>query len=114
MWGWVKNPMFRRNRRSVAVDEGAIVYRDRNGAACLPWNDLVRVAIETTDEGPFVGDFFWILEGDGTVLRIASSDAGAEDLLIALQDLPGFDNDAVIDASLTIANATFECWARRR
>ena len=46
----------------VTVSEQGISCMRPNGIVeSLTWDDLEVVAIETTDEGPFVADVFWFL-----------------------------------------------------
>lgn len=75
------------------------------------WDDLVKVSIMTTDEGPFVEDFFWLLQAaDGSGAAIGQEQASEIDLLGRLQRLPRFDNVAVIEASGCCENREFVCW----
>lgn len=75
------------------------------------WDQLVKISIMTTDEGPFVEDFFWLLQAaDGSGAAIGQGQASEIDLLGRLQRLPRFDNVAVIKASGSCENAEFVCW----
>ena len=77
----------------------------------LLWVDLVEVGILTTDEGPVVDDVFWMLMGkDGGGCCVPSEANGMEELLDRLQELPNFDNEAVIQAMGSTSNNNFVCW----
>lgn len=79
------------------------------GEQKLAWQELRRVKVLTTDEGPFGTDFYFVLEGEGDKkLVIGQDEAGA--LLGRLQELPGFNNEAFIDACGSTATAEFLCW----
>jgi len=65
-----------------------------------------------TAGGPFAEDVFWVLRGTGPPLLIPQSANGSEALLARLQELPGFDNQAVIAAMASAGNERFLCWAR--
>lgn len=79
----------------------------------IAWSELERVVIRTTDAGPFAADFFWVLEaGQGRSLVLPGGATGAQELLRRLQELPGFDNEAVIAAAGSTDHRTFECWLR--
>ncbi len=39
-------------------------YRSNTLIESLAWNNLEAIIIETTDQGPFYGDLFWILLGN--------------------------------------------------
>jgi hypothetical protein len=77
------------------------------------WEDLVRVEVLTTDEGPYVEDMFWALLGsDGSFMIIPAELTQPTRLLERLQQLPGFDNEQVIAAAGSIEKDRFLCWER--
>ncbi len=71
----------------------------------LAWSELQQVKILTTEV-----DFYFLLEGGGKSLVIAQEEQTG--LLERLQELPGFDNDAFIQATMSTSNAEFLCWKR--
>lgn len=96
----------------VVIDEVGVrrLVRDETRES-VRWSHVVNVRIATTDEGPFLEDFYWLLqEADGAGCAIDSSLAATCDLLARLQRLPRFDNRAVMAASGSTANARFLCW----
>lgn len=98
--------------RSSAVEYNAtgLIYHQPDGEArTVLWENLRAVLIETTDQGPFVEDVWWILV-DAAGHCIISQETGGEALLERLQQLPGFDNDAVIEAMGSVENKIFVCW----
>lgn len=77
------------------------------------WNELRAVLIHTTDDGPFGEDFFWVLFGEGgSGVVVGNAEAVELGLLDRLQELEGFDNQAVIQASFSVEEAWFPCWQR--
>lgn len=78
----------------------------------VAWNDLQKVEVVTTDEGPFVADVFWVLHGSDGGCAIPSSATGEKEFLERLQALPGFNNGAVIEAMACCDNRRFLCWQR--
>jgi hypothetical protein len=76
----------------------------------VQWNDLREVGILTTDEGPVGEDVFWMLLGASGGCAIPSGAQGMKELLTRLQQLPEFDNEAVIKAMGTTTNGKFVCW----
>ena len=78
----------------------------------VAWQDLRAVLIQTTDEGPWTVDVYWILLGDHGGCVVPQGAAGEEGLLARLQQLPGFDHGAVIAAMASTDNARFLCWER--
>ncbi|MEM8605895.1 MAG: hypothetical protein AAGF92_02220 [Myxococcota bacterium] len=97
----------------VTFDDHELVHTTTSGTtATIPWADLTRVQIVTTNAGPFACDLFWRLTANGTEHTIASEAHGTDLLLERLQALPGFNNEAVIEAMGSTHHATFEVWAR--
>jgi hypothetical protein len=77
------------------------------------WADLQEVDILTTDEGPAADDVIWMLLGkNDSGCAVPSETEGMKELLPRLQELPGFDNEAVIKAMGSTNNAIFVCWKR--
>jgi hypothetical protein len=78
----------------------------------LLWSELQEVSIITTDGGPYVDDVFWELRGTSNGCLVPSQAEGIKELLSKLQELPGFNNEAVIHAMGSTDNAKFLCWQR--
>jgi hypothetical protein len=80
----------------------------------ISWDQVVKIEIVTTDEGPRSEDFFFILHGaDGTGVVVPQELATKHGLLPELQQrFAGLDNKAVIDASLCIENRRFLVWKK--
>jgi hypothetical protein len=97
----------------VEINSEEICYRQSDGTERIVQRDTLRaVLIETTDQGPSVEDVWWILiDGEGHC--IIPQEEGGEHLLEMLQELPGFDNDAVIAAMSSVENRIFVCWQRQ-
>ena len=94
-------------------DEGVFRTMGDGREETVRWDQLVEIEIVTTDRGPFVDDVFWLLIGeDGTGCAVPSETEGMKPLLKRLQQLPGFDNDAVIAAMTSTSNARFHVWKR--
>lgn len=79
----------------------------------LRWDELTQVTIITTDEGPFVEDFFWLLRGQDDERGIAIGLGLAQhiDLLGRLGRLPGFDFMASVEATGSTQHGRFLCWS---
>lgn len=96
----------------VTVDEDKVTCKEPDGSIShITWQALRRVTITTTNLGPAVCDLFWMLEGDSLCL-IPQGAPGEEALLPRLQQLPGFNNKAVIEASCSTELMEFVCWER--
>ncbi len=74
------------------------------------WSELIGVAVETTDQGPFVEDVWWHLATKEGVVTYPSEATGAGELLKRLQDIPTFNNERLIQAMSSTSNQTFILW----
>ena len=74
------------------------------------FKDLKRVSIITTDEGPMLDDVFWLMLFEEVIIMIPQGIPGENGLLERLQELPGFNNEAVIKAMQSTENNAFEVW----
>jgi len=77
------------------------------------WEELIGVAIRTTDEGPYNPDVFWILGTKEKTLIYPGGATGESEMIERLQKLPNFDNEAVISAMGSAFNNTFICWENK-
>jgi hypothetical protein len=104
----------RKPDRVSVTPEVVTRFRPDGVREAVRWDDLAEVGIVTTDEGPWSEDVFWLLIGsDGrSGCAVPQGADGANELLVALQKLPGFDNQAVIEAMGSTSNAKFLCWKR--
>ena len=79
------------------------------------WDELARVEILTTDEGPSTEDFFFLLEGrDGSGVAVSNELAVRHGLVAILQRrLGGLDNKAIIEASGSTRARRFLVWQKQ-
>lgn len=78
----------------------------------VAWTELAEVRIITTADGPFAEDVFFVLigaTGKGCVVPHSAADTA---FLARLQALPGFDNDKVIEAMVSVADRQLLVWRR--
>jgi hypothetical protein len=80
----------------------------------ISWDQVVKIEIVTTDEGPSSEDFFFVLHGaDGGGVVVPQDLAVKHGLLSELQQrFAGLDNQAVIEASLCVDNRRFLVWKK--
>lgn len=101
-------------RMQIEITDSSVIYTSPEGAPRTIQRDALRaVLIETTDQGPFAEDVWWILidgEGHCTIPQAVAGEA----LLTWVQQLPGFDNDAVIAAMGSTENQLFVCWQHQQ
>lgn len=78
----------------------------------VAWEELTKIEIQTTDQGPFVEDVFWILHGNDRGCVIPQGATNNEALLSRLQEIPGFNNEILIEAMGCTDNAGFLIWEK--
>ena len=77
----------------------------------VSWDELATVAVLTTASGPAVDDVFWLLGGSGDTGVVVPSEQAPDGLIQRLQQLPGFDNGAVVEAMYCAEDKVFPCWS---
>lgn len=79
----------------------------------IRWDNLNEISIQTTDEGPYNVDIFWLfIEKDRkTVCTIPNNAKDFSDLLNHIQSFPGFNNELVLQAMSSVSNANFKVWS---
>ena len=101
------------SRVIVHVSDSEIVCERPDGKVeRVGWAELETIEIVTTDDGPFAPDVFWVLRGRHSGCAVPQGATGDRLLLERLQALPGFDNNAVIDAMSSTSNRRFLCWQK--
>lgn len=104
-----------RGHGTPEVDELGVRRRLGDGSLEeVRWDQLEAVMIHTTDEGPWMEDFYWVLMGsEGGGVLVPGEEAQALGFLQILQArLPGLDNHAVIAAATSVENEWFPVWRR--
>lgn len=75
-------------------------------------DELDEIGIETTDQGPFIEDVFWILKQGDVTIRIPQPHPVFELLMERLGSLEGFDWRPFNEAMSYTDNRYFLCWRR--
>lgn len=120
MFEWIKTKLKAwgqalRTRDQVTFDDEGVTRTRRDGLVeYVAWDDLLSVDIATTNEGPWVDDVFWLLSAGNHGYVVPSEAEGMGELLLRLQELPGFDDGAVIRAMGCTDNELFAVWRRDR
>jgi hypothetical protein len=113
LWRWIGNRLARMAPEWIVTDEGVTVIQRERVREEVRWEDLVRVEIVTTDRGPWDDDLFYVLTSrEGRDLVVPSEAPQSAEVLVRLQRLPGFDNQAVIESAGCTENRRFLCWEK--
>jgi hypothetical protein len=101
------------NSSVVTCDDLQITCQRSSGLVeQVAWEALQAVFIQTTADGPFSDDVFWVLVGQTNGCVVPSEAQGVDEMLARLQQLPGFDNEAVITAMSCTEEQRFLCWRK--
>ena len=87
-------------------------HRPDGSIESVQWDDLHKVSILTTSDGPWATYVFWLLHGEQGGCAIPQGATGDTELLERLQQLPGFDNKVFMEAMGKHEEAIFTCWER--
>lgn len=93
-------------------DQEIVCTRPDGTQERVTWQDLQKIEIMNTGEGPFSPDCFWLLHGTENGCVIPQGATGDAELLERLQALPEFDNTTFIEAMGSIFKKRFVCWVR--
>ncbi len=75
-------------------------------------DDFDEIGVETTDQGPFVEDVFWILTRGQAQIRIGEPHPVFNQLMDRVGSLEGFDWRPFTEAMCCSDNRYFLCWRR--
>ena len=97
----------------VEVTERQITYLGPYGGGAVSLDELARIQIRTTADGPAAPDLFWMFTTRaGELLTIPGAAEGSDMLFDALAALKGVNYDAATTAAATTENQLFEIWHR--
>jgi len=105
----------------LVTEEQIVVEFDNDEISCIRpdgyteqvrWDDLARVEVMTTNEGPWACDVYFVLHGTSSGCLIPQGATGDQKLVERLLELPGFDEKLFVDAMGCTSNRTFDVWKR--
>ena len=79
----------------------------------IHWPSIKIIAVETTDEGPWLEDIWWHIANEEMTLTYPNQANGADKILNQLQKMPNFNNENLIKAMTYVQNQTFILWDSR-
>jgi hypothetical protein len=106
-------PLEPESRFIIRLSESGVVCERPDGRVeRVGWSELQKVEVVTTSDGPLAPDVFWVLHGTAGGCAVPQGATGDKELLERLQALPGFDNQAFIEAMGSTSDRRFLCWQR--
>lgn len=105
------NPLRMGKPKTARYSGPATTFTDPESQRSLSLHDVVRIEIETTGDGPFGEDFYWIFHlTDQPNVRIAGPVAHSQGIFDALAGFDGADFEKAIQAAATVEPALFLIW----
>lgn len=98
----------------VTVDEEGVWLRNEKDGAekRLLWSDVLQIVIETTDEGPWLEDMYYIFYSSSEPFVVPSESRGVSELVSKIAGLPGFDQAQHFSAVGSSENRQFLVWKK--
>ncbi|MGB0969107.1 MAG: hypothetical protein ACPGUX_13055 [Halocynthiibacter sp.] len=98
----------------VEVVEREFSWFTAQGGTRFSLDDVVKIEIETNDQGPFAEDLFWYFTlSDGNRHEVLGSAAEGQSIFDLLSGFPGVDYEKVIKASSSTICDHFLIWQKR-
>lgn len=107
------NPLDTGKRQAARYVGPGTTLTDPESERSFALNDVVKIEIETTGDGPFDEDLYWIfyLQSEAPV-RMAGPVAMGQGIFDALEGFNGADIEASIQAASTVEPAVFLIWEK--
>ena len=115
---------FSKRFRKQPVDQGPIITITDDGITCIYpslhktdavlWNELTKIDVLTTDDGPAVCDVIFMLYGtNGNGVAIPQDRPESKVVVDKILNLPGFDYECFINAMGSADNQLFHVWKKK-
>lgn len=76
-------------------------------------DELDEIGVQTTDQGPFIEDVFWLLKRGQMRIRIGDPHPVFKELMDGFSALEDFDWELFANAMCCTENRYFVCWKRK-
>jgi hypothetical protein len=97
----------------ILTDESVTVKRPASRSQSILWQDINRILLINTDEGPLQPDVWLALIGANSRCMIPQGSHGFEDVYEIVSRYEGFNFENVIKSMSTADNAEFVLWAKK-
>lgn len=96
----------------VFIHEDSIIYEHGAFREEIAIDQIIEIAVVTTDEGPIVDDVFVVLKSAQNEIRIPQEAENFDAMFDVFKNLEGFNYEAFIEAMSSTENAKFVCWQK--
>ncbi|HEY5583247.1 MAG TPA: hypothetical protein VIK78_02005 [Ruminiclostridium sp.] len=101
-------------KAKASSDELGVKVEQKNGTIeYSKWDEIVKISLITTDQGPFVDDVFLALFKEEKRCLIPSEGEGYNEVYEKVSKFEGFDFAKVIEAMSSTLNKEFICWEKK-
>lgn len=98
---------------SVGIINQTVILKNPDGkGVSFSIDDIQKIIIETTDEGPIHPDVWWKISTSTETYVFPSGCNGEDILLQEVQKFPNFNNEEFIKAMCCAENNEFVCWIK--
>ena len=116
------NPLTKRIQESAALekqyvilitdDEIIVTHKGRHYKESVKWDDIQKIEVITTDEGPYLPDFYILLHGTDGGCAVPLGAENFDELFDRFATLQGFNYERYITATSSVDIANFIVWEK--
>lgn len=93
---------------SVQLTDDGLSFQTATRRVDVTWSDLREIRIRTLGDS-VAGPLFVMIKKDGNTEALSLEEVSPE-VLARMQQLPGFRNEALIEAMGSVSDGEFSCW----
>jgi hypothetical protein len=102
-------------KSAIDIDDlGVTRHLDKGKTEQIRWDQLEKIEIITTSDGPWGEDVFWVFHEDDKGCVVPNSDPRVGELIQKIESFEAYDANAVIAAMGSASEATFLVWQRKK
>lgn len=100
--------------KAFCNDEGLSVEHTNGTIESALWDEIIKISVITTDQGPYTDDVFIVLFKEEKGVLVPSGAEGYNEVYERVSKFDGFDFQRYIDSMSSTINKEFICWERRK
>jgi hypothetical protein len=112
MLQWFRQKVSPKKARAFCDDDGVKVEYPDHPAASIRWEEIMKISVITTDQGPFIDDVFLAFFDGARHCLVPSEADGYNEVFDRVSKFKGFDFEQYIQAMASAENHEFICWER--
>lgn len=96
----------------ICDDIGLQVIHPNGNVESAKWDEIIKVSVITTDQGPVSDDVFLVLFKQEKGCLVPSEAIGHNDVFEKVSKFDGFNYSKYIEAMSSASNNEFVCWQK--